>query len=57
VQVNGRLRGKVRVAVGTTGDEVEKLAKEDPVIAPHLAGKSIVKRIFVPNKLLNLVVA
>jgi len=27
------------------------------VIAPHLAGKSIVKRIFVPNKLLNLVVA
>jgi hypothetical protein len=27
------------------------------VIAPHLTGKSIVKRIFVPNKLLNLVVA
>jgi leucyl-tRNA synthetase len=57
VQVNGRLRGKVKVAVGTSGDEVEKLAKSDPVIAPHLAGKSIVKRIFVPNKLLNLVVA
>jgi len=57
VQVNGRLRGKVKVPVGTSGDEVEKLAKADPVIAPHLAGKSIVKRIFVPNKLLNLVVA
>ncbi|PYU82741.1 MAG: leucine--tRNA ligase [Acidobacteria bacterium] len=57
VQVNGRLRGKVKVAVGTSGDEVEKLARADAVIAPHLAGKSIVKRIFVPDKLLNLVVA
>jgi leucyl-tRNA synthetase len=57
VQVNGRLRGKVKVAVGTSGDEVEKLAQADLVIAPHLAGKSIVKRIFVPDKLLNLVVA
>jgi leucyl-tRNA synthetase len=57
VQVNGRLRGKVKVAAGTGGDEVEKLAQADAVIAPHLAGKSIVKRIFVPNKLLNLVVA
>jgi len=57
VQVNGRLRGKVRVAVGTGADEVEKRALADPVIAPHLAGKSTVKRIFVPDKLLNLVVA
>jgi len=57
VQVNGRLRGKVKVAVGTAGEEVEKLARADAVIAPHLSGKSIVKRIFVPDKLLNLVVA
>jgi len=57
VQVNGRLRGKLKVAVGTGEEEVEKLAQADPVIAPHLSGKSIVKRIFVPDKLLNLVVA
>jgi len=57
VQVNGRLRGKVKVAVGTSEEEVERLAKADPAIAPHLAGKAIVKRIFVPDKLLNLVVA
>ncbi len=57
VQVNGRLRGKVKVAVGTGGDDVEKLAQADQIIAPHLAGKAIVKRIFVPDKLLNLVVA
>ncbi len=57
VQVNGRLRGKVKVAVGTGGEDVEKLAQADEGIAPHLAGKAIVKRIFVPDKLLNLVVA
>src|SRR5258708_19806028 len=51
VQVNGRLRGKVKAAVGTGGDEVEKLAQADAVIAPHPACKSIVKRIFVPNTL------
>jgi leucyl-tRNA synthetase len=57
VQVNGRLRGKVKAAVGTGSEEVEKLAQADAVISPHLAGKAIVKRIFVPDKLLNLVVA
>jgi leucyl-tRNA synthetase len=55
--VNGRLRGKVKVAVGTGEEAVVKLAQADPVIAPHLAGKRIVKRILVPDKLLNLVVA
>jgi leucyl-tRNA synthetase len=57
VQVNGRLRGKVKVRVGAGADEVEKLARADAAIAPHLAGKAVVKRIFVPDKLLNLVVA
>jgi leucyl-tRNA synthetase len=57
VQVNGKLRGKLKVPVGTGVDEVERLAKADATIAPHLAGKSIVKRIYVPDKLLNLVVA
>ncbi len=57
VQVNGRLRGRVKVPVGAGADEVERLARADAVIAPHLAGNSVVKRIFVPDKLLNLVVA
>ncbi len=57
VQVNGRLRGKVKVAVGTGEEEVVRLAQAHAAIAPHLSGKIIVKRIFVPDKLLNLVVA
>jgi leucyl-tRNA synthetase len=57
VQVNGRLRGKVKVAAGTAEEEVVKLAQAEPSIAHHVNGKRIVKRIFVPDKLLNLVVA
>jgi leucyl-tRNA synthetase len=57
VQVNGRLRGKVKVPVGTGEEEVVKLALAEPPIGHHVNGKRIVKRIFVPDKLLNLVVA
>jgi leucyl-tRNA synthetase len=57
VQVNGRLRGKVKVAAGIAEEAVVKLAQADSAIAHHLNGKRIVKRIFVPDKLLNLVVA
>ena len=57
VQVQGRLRGRVKVAAGTGEEEVVRLAQADAAIAHHLAGKRIVKRVFVPDKLLNLVVA
>jgi leucyl-tRNA synthetase len=56
VQVNGRLRGKVKVSAGASEDEVVRLAKADSAAASHLAGKQIRKIIFVPDKLLNLVV-
>jgi leucyl-tRNA synthetase len=55
IQVNGRLRGKVKVNAGATQDEVVALAKADPAVAAHLAGKQIKKQIFVPDKLVNLV--
>jgi leucyl-tRNA synthetase len=57
VQVNGRVRGKIKVAAGTGEEEVVALAQAEPEIARHLAGKKIVKEIFVADKLLNLVMA
>jgi leucyl-tRNA synthetase len=57
VQVGGRLRGKVKVPTGASEEEVVKLAQADAAIAPHLAGKRVVKVIYVLNRLLNLVVA
>jgi leucyl-tRNA synthetase len=56
VQVSGRVRGKVRVAAGASQEEVMKLASADAGIAAHLAGKRIVKVIYVQDRLLNIVV-
>jgi leucyl-tRNA synthetase len=56
VQVLGKVRGRVKVAAGTSEEEVVALAKADPGVAAHLAGKTIVKVIFVKDKLLNFVV-
>ena len=57
VQVNGRVRGKVRTAAGAEQEDVLKLAQADSGVAGYLAGKRIVKMIFVKDKLLNIVVA
>jgi len=56
VQVNGKVRGKVKVPAGTSQGEVMKLAEVDPGVVAHLAGKTVVKVIFVQDKLLNVVV-
>ncbi len=57
VQVNGKLRGKLSVAAGTSQDEVVRLAKVDSGVTQYLDGKRVVKIVYVPNKLLNLVVS
>jgi leucyl-tRNA synthetase len=57
VQVSGRVRGKLKLPTGTTQDEVVALTKVEASVVPHLAGKRIVKIIFVADKLVNLVVA
>ena len=55
VQVNGKLRGKLKVPAGTAQEELVKLAHAEPGVAQHLDGKRIVKIVYVPNKLLNFV--
>ncbi|MGH9742947.1 MAG: leucine--tRNA ligase [Candidatus Acidiferrum sp.] len=56
VQVNGRVRATLKVAAGLAEAAVVAKAKADPAVSRHIEGKAIVKIIFVPNKLLNLVV-
>jgi len=56
VQVNGRLRGKVIVEKGTAETEALERARNDPKVEAHLRGKSLLKTVFVPDRLLNLVV-
>jgi leucyl-tRNA synthetase len=56
VQVNGRVRATLKVPASVTEAELVAKAKADPAVARHIEGKRILKIIFVPNKLLNLVV-
>ncbi|MGB7231129.1 MAG: hypothetical protein WBD19_05615, partial [Candidatus Acidiferrum sp.] len=56
VQDNGKVRTTLKVPAGASESDVVAKAKSDPAVARHLDGKRIVKVIFVPNKLLNLVV-
>jgi len=56
VQVNGKLRGKVTVAVDATEEQVKAAAFADEKVKPWLEGKQLRKAIYVPGKLLNIVV-
>ena len=55
IQINGRVRAKILVDVGLSEEETVNLARKEPRIAELIAGKQIVKIIFVPNKLVNFV--
>ena len=56
VQINGKLRGRVVVPADATENLVVERALADEKVRSALAGKPIVKKIYVPGKLLNLVV-
>jgi leucyl-tRNA synthetase len=56
VQVNGKLRGRVVVPADADENFVLECALADEKVKSALAGKQIVKRIYVPGKLVNIVV-
>ncbi len=56
LQINGKIRDKVEIAVDTPNEELEKIALNNEKIKQALEGKTLVKTIIVPNKLANLVV-
>ena len=56
VQVNGKIRDKIETTAGQTNDELTKLALESEKTKPFLDGKTVVKTIVVPDKIVNIVV-
>ncbi len=56
VQVNGKLRGRIRVPTDADAETVLNAVKADETVGAALAGKTVVKEIVVPNKIVNLVV-
>ncbi|HIS50684.1 MAG TPA: leucine--tRNA ligase [Candidatus Gallacutalibacter pullistercoris] len=55
VQVNGKLRARMQVAADISKDDAIAQAKADAKIAAEIDGKRIVKEIYVPGKLVNIV--
>jgi leucyl-tRNA synthetase len=56
VQVNGKVRGRFEMPKGLSKDEIIELAKNDQNVSRYLEGNEVKKVIFVPDKLLNLVI-
>ena len=57
VQVGGKLRGTVALAPGTAAEAAYAAAMAEPNVARLLEGKRIVKQIYVPDRIVNFVVA
>ena len=56
VQVNGKIRARIAATPGIGETEAIELALLDPHVQTHLDGKTIHKQVYVPDKLVNLVV-
>ena len=56
VQINGKVRGKVLMANDASKDDAVNAAKEDTNIKSYIEGKEIRKIIYVPGKILNIVI-
>ena len=56
VQINGKVRAKLEIEAGLSESEIEPLILADPKVQQWIEGKTIVKKIYVPDKLANIVV-
>ena len=56
VQLNGKIKARINIAVDDTKENIIAQAKADPEVAKAMEGKSVVKEIYVPGKLVNIVI-
>jgi len=56
VQVNGRVRGRIQIAPDAAEDEARRAAEAEPSVKAFIAGKTIQKHLYVPGKIVNLLV-
>ena len=56
VQVNGKVKARLKVAADITSEDAIAAAKADPAVAEALSGKTVVKEIYVKGRLVNLAV-
>jgi leucyl-tRNA synthetase len=57
VQINGKVRSRMTVPAETSEQELERLALADPVVANHVAGKTVRKVVVAAGRLVSIVVS
>ena len=55
VQINGKVRGKITVAADAAKEDILAAAKANAGVAAAIEGKTLIKEILVPGKLISLV--
>jgi leucyl-tRNA synthetase len=55
-QINGKIKARLNIPADITSEAAISLVKSDDIIAKEIEGKSIVKELYVPKKLVNIVV-
>ena len=56
VQINGKLRSTVKISINETEEEIFNKVFEDSKIKSYIDGKDIIKKIYIKNKIVNIVV-
>ncbi|MBI2477038.1 class I tRNA ligase family protein, partial [Candidatus Uhrbacteria bacterium] len=56
VQVNGKVRGSVTIAPDASESDARRLAEGEPLVSKYLQGKSVIKFVYVPARIINFVV-
>ena len=56
VQVNGKIRARINIAADITAEDAIALAKSDTAVANEINGKNIIKELYIPKRLVNIVV-
>ena len=56
VQINGKLKGRINIPADISSEDAIALAKEQEAVKSQLEGKTVVKELYVPKKLVNIVV-
>ncbi|MBS4166648.1 Leucine--tRNA ligase [Neochlamydia sp. AcF65] len=56
VQINGKLRARLTLPIDISQEAILEAAEKNPLVTKHLEGQTVQKIIFVPNKLLNIVI-
>ena len=56
IQINGKIKARINIPTDISSDEALAIAKENEAINKEISGKTIIKELYVPKKLVNIVV-